>query len=64
VIGDSDGRQYQPVQLDERARILRENLLAIQERRVADPYGWISEVPPLRRQAPQASGRQSAILSR
>jgi hypothetical protein len=35
--------------LDERARILRERLLAIQEKRAPDPYGWTSEVAPLRR---------------
>jgi branched-chain amino acid aminotransferase len=47
VIGDADGRQYQPTVVDERARVLRERLLAIQERRAPDPYGWISEVTPL-----------------
>ena len=30
--------------IDERARMLREKLLAIQERRVPDTHGWISEV--------------------
>jgi branched-chain amino acid aminotransferase len=49
AIGDADGRQYQPASIDERARVLRERLLAIQERRAADPYGWISEVTPLLR---------------
>ena len=47
VIGDSDGRQYRPAVIDERAGTLRERLLAIQERRAPDPYGWISEVAPL-----------------
>lgn len=49
VIGDADGRQFQPAAVDERARLLRERLLAIQERRAPDPYGWISEVTPLSR---------------
>lgn len=47
VIGDTDGRQYQPAAVDQRARVLRERLLEIQERRAPDPYGWISEVTPL-----------------
>ncbi len=47
VVGDADGRQYPPAVVDERARELRERLLAIQERRVPDPYGWIREVPRL-----------------
>jgi branched-chain amino acid aminotransferase len=45
VIGDSDGRQYQPKVLDDRARLLREQLLAIQERRAPDPFGWTTDVP-------------------
>jgi branched-chain amino acid aminotransferase len=52
VIGDVDGRQYQPRVIDERARILRERLLAIQEKRAPDPYGWTSDVAPLRRTNP------------
>jgi branched-chain amino acid aminotransferase len=47
MVGDADGRQYQPAMVDDRARILRERLLAIQERRMPDPHGWVSEVPPL-----------------
>ncbi len=47
VIGDADGRRYQPNTIDGRARILREQLLAIQERRAPDPYGWTTEVVPL-----------------
>jgi branched-chain amino acid aminotransferase len=47
VIGDADGRQYRPAEIDKRARTLRERLLAIQERRAPDPYGWTSEVAPL-----------------
>jgi branched-chain amino acid aminotransferase len=49
VIGDTDGRQYQPKEVDARARILRERLLAVQERRAPDPYGWITEVAPIER---------------
>jgi len=49
VIADADGREYRPAVVDERARLLREQLLAIQERRAPDPYGWISEVAPLMR---------------
>lgn len=47
VIGDTDGSQYRPRVVDDRARVLRERLLAIQERRAPDPYGWTSDVIPL-----------------
>jgi branched-chain amino acid aminotransferase len=47
VIGDTDGREYRPAVIDGRARVLRERLLAIQERRAPDPYGWTSDVIPL-----------------
>jgi branched-chain amino acid aminotransferase len=49
VIADADGREYRPSVIDAHARVLRERLLAIQERRAADPYGWIREVAPLKR---------------
>ncbi len=49
AVADVDGREYQPRTLDERARHLRERLLAIQERRAPDPYGWITEVAPVTR---------------
>ena len=49
VLGDADGSEYRPVVVDERARVLREKLLAIQERRISDPYGWITEVTPVNR---------------
>jgi branched-chain amino acid aminotransferase len=49
VIGDADGREYRPAVIDKEARVLREQLLAIQERRAPDPYGWIREVAPLAR---------------
>jgi len=47
VIGDADGCRYEPNIVDGRARILRDQLLAIQERRAPDHYGWTSEVAPL-----------------
>ncbi len=40
-LADSDGRQYRPKQTNEIAGRLRESLLAIQERRAPDPFGWI-----------------------
>jgi branched-chain amino acid aminotransferase len=49
VIGDVDGREYRPAVVDERARMLRERLLAIQERRAPDPHAWTREVAPLAR---------------
>jgi branched-chain amino acid aminotransferase len=49
VIGDADGREYQPAVIDVRARVLRERLLAIQERRAPDLHGWTCEVSPLAR---------------
>jgi branched-chain amino acid aminotransferase len=49
VIGDADGREYRPAVVDREARSLRERLLAIQERRAPDPYGWIREVAPVLR---------------
>jgi branched-chain amino acid aminotransferase len=49
VIGDADGREYRPRVVDKEAKSLRERLLAIQERRAPDPYGWIREVAPVLR---------------
>ena len=49
AIGDADGREYRPAVIDQEARALRERLLAVQERRAADPHGWIREVAPLTR---------------
>ena len=60
MIGDADGREYRPAVVDDRARILRERLLAIQERRAPDPYGWISDVAPLARPAAETPGRPVA----
>jgi len=45
AVGDADGRDYPLAVVDEQARTLREQLLAIQERRATDPYGWTTEVP-------------------
>ena len=50
AVADVDGREYRPSQVDVQARTLRERLLAIQERRAPDPYGWTSEVAPLVRE--------------
>jgi branched-chain amino acid aminotransferase len=47
VMGDADGREYRPAVVDKEAKVLRDRLLAIQERRAPDPYGWISEVAPV-----------------
>ena len=44
VLADSDGHEYQPRQTDVVAKRLRESLLAIQERRAPDPFGWTREV--------------------
>lgn len=44
VLADSDGQEYRPAQTDAVARELREALLAIQERRAPDPFGWTREV--------------------
>ena len=44
VLADSDGQEYKPRQTNEVAKRLREALLAIQERRAPDPFGWTREV--------------------
>jgi branched-chain amino acid aminotransferase len=44
---DRDRREYVPRQIDAVAAQLREALLAIQERRAPDPFGWTREVAPL-----------------
>ncbi len=44
VLGDTDGREYVPAQVDVVAKQWREALLAIQERRVPDPFGWTRDV--------------------
>jgi branched-chain amino acid aminotransferase len=47
VIAETDGREYRLAVQDERAQILRERLLSIQERRAPDPYGWTTDVTPI-----------------
>lgn len=41
---ESDGREYALPQTDVVAKHLRESLLAIQERRAPDPFGWTQEL--------------------
>jgi branched-chain amino acid aminotransferase len=43
-VADVDGAHYKPARIDEVARRLREALLAIQERRAPDPFGWTKEI--------------------
>jgi branched-chain amino acid aminotransferase len=47
LLSDRGGREYLPAQIDSVAAQLREALLAIQERRAPDPFGWTREVAPL-----------------
>jgi branched-chain amino acid aminotransferase len=44
ALSESDGRDHRPAQVDVAAKRLREALLAIQERRAPDPFGWTREV--------------------
>ena len=44
LFSDRDQREYIPAQIDAVAARLREALLAIQERRAPDPFGWTREV--------------------
>jgi branched-chain amino acid aminotransferase len=44
---EDDGREHLPRQVDVMAARLRERLLAIQERRAPDPFGWTRDVAPL-----------------
>jgi branched-chain amino acid aminotransferase len=46
-LSDRDGKDYVPVRVDAVAAQLREALLAIQERRAPDPFGWTQDVAPL-----------------
>jgi branched-chain amino acid aminotransferase len=46
LLSDRDRREYVPRQIDAVAAQLREALLAIQERRAPDPFGWTREVTP------------------
>lgn len=45
VLAEANGREYAPQRVDAVAAQLREALLAIQERRAADPFGWTRDVP-------------------
>jgi len=47
VLADRDGREHVPSKIDIVAGELREALLAIQERRAPDPFGWTRDVAPL-----------------
>ena len=47
LLKDRDRREYVPQRVDAVAAQLREALLAIQERRAPDPFGWTREVAPL-----------------
>ena len=47
MLTDRDQRQYVPNRVDGVSAQLREALLAIQERRAPDPFGWTREVAPL-----------------
>ncbi|MGC1524005.1 MAG: branched-chain amino acid aminotransferase [Steroidobacteraceae bacterium] len=46
LLSDRDRREYVPRRIDAVAAQLREALLAIQERRAPDPFGWTREVAP------------------
>ncbi len=47
LLVDRDRREYVPMRVDSVAAQLREALLAIQERRAPDPFGWTRDVAPL-----------------
>jgi branched-chain amino acid aminotransferase len=47
LLSDRGQREYVPARIDAVAAQLREALLAIQERRAPDPFGWTREVAPL-----------------
>jgi branched-chain amino acid aminotransferase len=47
LLADRDGREYVPRRIDAVAAQLRDALLAIQERRVPDRFGWTREVAPI-----------------
>ena len=46
VLAERDGREYRPAEVDVVAGRLRAALLAIQERRAPDLFGWTRDVPP------------------
>ncbi len=45
AVGEIGGATHAPAHVDRVAETLREALLAIQERRAPDPFGWVTEVP-------------------
>ena len=47
LLADRGQKEYVPLRVDAVAAQLRESLLAIQERRAADPFGWTQDVGPL-----------------
>ncbi len=47
VLADQNGREYAPMRIDAIAKELREALLAVQERRAPDPFGWTRDVSRL-----------------
>jgi branched-chain amino acid aminotransferase len=44
-LGEADGPDYRPAVVDGMAAMLRDALLAIQEGRAPDPFGWIEAIP-------------------
>jgi len=54
ALAEPDGREYAPRVVDGVAAELREALLAIQERRAPDPYGWTRTVAAIPKSAPSA----------
>ena len=54
ALAEADGREQAPEHVDRVAAELREALLAIQERRAPDPFGWTRAVVP---PAPPRAGR-------
>jgi branched-chain amino acid aminotransferase len=54
MLADADGVEHVPQRVDNVAAALRAALLAIQERRAKDPFGWVQEVPPLPAAGPGA----------
>ncbi|GAC1664011.1 MAG: branched-chain amino acid aminotransferase [Steroidobacteraceae bacterium] len=47
LLSDRDQKEYVPNRVDAIAARLRDALLAIQERRAADPFGWTRDVAPI-----------------
>ena len=48
LLADTNGEEYKPQGIDDVARRLRQELLAIQERRAHDPFGWTRDVAPFK----------------